>query len=80
MTVRRLRDLRRLLEAEAQMFGAKVSLEHTGSNHLRAVFSQGTNEAFIITGWSPSDFRVYRHIRADARRALRSLAAWGDQP
>jgi len=37
MTTRRTRDLRRLLEIEAQMRGARVRLEPTGGGHWRIV-------------------------------------------
>ena len=73
MTTRRTRDLRRLLEIEAQMRGARVRLEPTGGGHWRAVFSQGANEVFLITAATASDWRVHRHVRAGARRMLRTL-------
>jgi hypothetical protein len=73
MTDRRIRDLYRLLEAEAEPYGASVKIEPTAGGHLRGVFSIGACQVFIITSLSPSTWRVHRHVRADARRALRSL-------
>jgi hypothetical protein len=74
MTDRRIRDLHRLLEAEAEPYGASVKIEPTAGGHLRGVFSVGERQVFIITSFSPSStWRVHRHVRADARRALRSL-------
>jgi hypothetical protein len=73
MTARRLRDLRRLLEAEAEAYSAAVRIEHTGSTHVKAVFNVAGRQTFIITGLTPSDWRHGRKVRADARRALRNL-------
>jgi len=73
VTARRIRDLRRLLQAEAQIHGARVRIEHTGGDRLRAVFSQGANQVCVVAAATPSDWRDYRHLRARARRALRSL-------
>jgi hypothetical protein len=73
MAERRIRDLRRLLEAVAEPYGATVLIEHTRGGHLRGTFVIGTRRAFIITGLSPSDRRVGRHIEATARRTLREL-------
>ena len=73
MTARRIRDLRRLLEAEAQVYDARFRIMQTGGDHLRIVFSQGANHTFIITGSTPSDWRHRRVVRAAARRALRNL-------
>jgi hypothetical protein len=78
MTVRRIRDLRRLLEAEAQPFGADVRLERTRGDHLRAVFSQGVNKLFLIIAATPSDRRVHRQVRSGARRVLRDLTTYQD--
>jgi hypothetical protein len=75
MTSRRIRDLRRLIEAEAQVYDARFRIMQTGRDHLRIVFSQGANHAFIITASTPSDWRYCRKVRADARRALRNLSA-----
>jgi hypothetical protein len=75
MTVRRIRDLYRLLEAEAEPYGASVKIEHTAGGHLRGVFGVGERQVFIAISLSPSTRRVHRHVRADARRALRSLTA-----
>ena len=78
MTARRIRDLRRLLQAEAQVYGAHVRIEHTGSTHLRAVFSHGDGQVFILAAATPSDWREHRHLRARARRALRSIISTGE--
>jgi hypothetical protein len=72
---RRIRDLYKLLKAAAEPFGATVEIERTNGDHLRATFAIGTRRTFIITGLSPSDWRVNREVRANARRVLRSLAA-----
>ena len=73
MTDRRIRDLRRLLESVAEPYGATVSIEQTSGNHLRGVFTIGTRQTLIITGFSPSDWRVSRQVKSDARRKLREL-------
>jgi hypothetical protein len=72
MTDRRARDLRRLLEAQAEPYGAAVAIE-PGGKHLRCTFSVGHQRAFITVSRSPSDPNAHRHVRADARRALRAL-------
>ena len=74
MTDHRIRDLRRLLESEAELFGATVRVEHTNGGHLKGIFSLGEHEVFIIASFSSST-RCDRYVRADARRALRNLAA-----
>jgi hypothetical protein len=74
MADRRIRDLRRLLEAEAQPFGANLAIETTGGCHWRCIFTLGSQRAFIIASRSSSDRREHRHVRADARRTLRHLA------
>jgi hypothetical protein len=73
MTDRRIRDLRRLLETEAAVFGAIVAIETCGSGHLRCTFTVGVRAAFITASRSPSDPHTSRHVRADARRTLRHL-------
>jgi hypothetical protein len=73
MTARRIRDLYRLLEAEAAPYSASIKIEPTAGGHLRGVFSIGARRIFITISLSPSTRRVHRHVRADARRALRSL-------
>jgi hypothetical protein len=70
MTDRRLRDLRRLLETVAEHFGATVLIEQTRGNHLRGVFTVGTRQALVVTGFSPRDWRM---VQSDARRKLREL-------
>ena len=74
MTDHRIRDLRRLLESEAERFGATVRVEHTNGGHLKGIFSLGEHEVFIIASFSSSS-RCDRYVRADARRALRNLTA-----
>jgi hypothetical protein len=74
MTDRRIRDLCRLLETEAEHFGASVTVEITNGGHVRNTFRIGTRQAFVITGFSPhSAWRTHRQVRAEARRALRNL-------
>jgi hypothetical protein len=74
MTDRRIRDLRRLLEAEAERCSASIKIEPTAGGHLRGVFTVGERQAFIIISLSPSSaWRVHRRVRADARRTLRTL-------
>jgi hypothetical protein len=75
MTDHRIRDLRRLLETEAERYGAAVRVEHTNGGHLKGIFSLGEQKVFIIASFSPSTWRCDRHVRADARRALRNLIA-----
>jgi hypothetical protein len=70
---RRLRDLRRLLTAEAAPFGAKVRIERTNGSHIRGIFRVGAREASIVTAFTPGDWRFDRKVRADARRVLRNL-------
>lgn len=77
--IRSLRDLRRLLESVAEPFGATVIVEHTRGNHLRGTFAIGTRQVFIITSWSPSDWRAGRQIEANARRMLRELTGGADR-
>jgi hypothetical protein len=67
------RDLLRLLQTEASVYGAAVWIEPTNGGHLRAVFSLGANRVFTIISRSPSVRRSHLHVRADARRALRNL-------
>jgi len=73
MTDRRVRDLRRLRKAEAGLFGAAVMIEHTCGGHIKALFSIGNQQAFITTSSPNSAWRQHRHVRADARRSLKSL-------
>jgi hypothetical protein len=47
MTDRRIRDLQRLLTAEAERYGAAVRVEHTNGGHLKGIFSLGEHEVFI---------------------------------
>jgi hypothetical protein len=71
---RRIRDLYRLLAVEAEPYGATVRVERTNGGHLKCIFSVGEHEVFVVTSFSPSStWRFGRHVRADARRALRSL-------
>jgi hypothetical protein len=74
VTGRRLRDLRRLLQAEAEPHGAVGRIERTGGSHLKATFDVAGRQTFIITSWSPSTWRFGCYVRAEARRALRELA------
>jgi hypothetical protein len=78
MTDRRIRDLRRLLEAEAERYGASVTIELTGGSHLKHIFRVGERQTFIICAFSPhNSWRLHRQVRAEARRALRSHGAAG---
>jgi hypothetical protein len=74
VTTRRIRDLRQLLETVAEGYGATVLIERTRGNHLRGVFTVGTQQTFIITGLSPGDWRERRKVESVARRKLRELA------
>jgi hypothetical protein len=69
---RRYRDLLRLLRVEAAAYGACVWIEQTNGSHLRATFSRGGERRFIIMSLSPRS-RDDLVVRADARRALRTL-------
>ena len=73
MTVRRIRDLHRLCRGEAEPFGAGVRIERTGGDHLEVIFTVGGGTAFVITSLTPGCWRRDRHVRAEARRALRTL-------
>jgi hypothetical protein len=74
VTARRIRDLHRLLEAEAEPYGAVVRVERTSGSHLKAVFNVGGRETFVITSFSPhSTWRADRKVRAQPRRSLRNL-------
>jgi hypothetical protein len=73
--IRRMRDLRRLVESVAAPYGAVAVVELTNGSHLRVTFTLGTRRGFIVTGFSPGDRRINRIVRADARRALKRLAA-----
>jgi hypothetical protein len=67
------RDLHRLCQAEAEPFGAAVRIEHTGHGHLKAIFAVGVRTAFVITSSTSGCWRRDLMVRADARRALRTL-------
>jgi hypothetical protein len=73
MADRRIRDLRRLLEAVAEPYGATVAIERTTDGHLRSTFVAGPHSVFIITSFSPSDQRARWNVTADARRALKHM-------
>jgi hypothetical protein len=75
MTDRRIRDLRRLLTDEAAPYGARVRIEKTNGSHLKSTFSVGEREAYMVSAYTPSDWRASRKVRADARRILRNLIA-----
>jgi hypothetical protein len=75
VTDRRLRDLLRLLTAEAAPFGARVRIEKTAGSHIKSTFSVGAREGFIVSAFTPGDWRYARKVRADARRVLRNLSA-----
>jgi len=75
MTDRRIRDLRRLLETEAERYGASVIVDLTNGSHVRGTFRIGDRHTFIFTGFSPGNWRVHRKVRSDARRALRNPTA-----
>jgi hypothetical protein len=70
MADRRIRDLRRLLQAVAEAYGAAVVVEQTRGNHLRGTFVVGNRQAFIVASWWP---HASRQVEADARRKLREL-------
>jgi len=72
MTVRRGRDLHRLLAVEAEPYGAAVCVEHANGGYLKGITVNG-REAFVIASLTPGPQRCDRHVRADARRVLRSL-------
>jgi hypothetical protein len=72
MTDRRMRDLRRLLEATAEPYGATIRIEHSG-RHLRCTFTIGARQGYIVTSFTPSDWRFHRKVERDARRMLHSL-------
>jgi hypothetical protein len=73
MTVRRGRDLHRLLVVEAEAYGATVRVERTNGGHLKGIFSIGECEMFIIASFASGCFYRDRNVRTDARRVLRSL-------
>jgi hypothetical protein len=76
MTARRIRDLRRILEAEAEPYGASVTIELTNGSHLRHIFRLGDRHVFVISALSPhNSWRTHRQVRAEARRVLRQLAS-----
>jgi hypothetical protein len=70
---RRTRDLKRSLTAIAQPFGAAVTIELTGSGHIRAIIVLGDTTLSIVTAATPSDWRSQRNLEAFARRKLRAL-------
>jgi hypothetical protein len=72
---RRLRDLQRLLADEAAPYAARVRIEKTNGSHVKSTFSIGVRKAFIVSAYTPSDWRFARKVRADARRVLRNLRA-----
>lgn len=74
MTARRERDLRRRLLVLAEPFGAKVAIDHTGANHLRATVSRGARYVTLYFALTPSDVRNDLNETAYARRKLRSIA------
>jgi hypothetical protein len=68
------RDVRRLLAAIADESGGKlVKVDFTGRAHLRATFVRGRVTAIMTFGSTPSDWRTFRNIAADTRRALRRI-------
>jgi hypothetical protein len=74
MTDCRVRDLYLLLlVVEAEPFGATVRVEHANGGHLKGIFTVNGREAFVIASLTAAPWRCDRHVRADARRALRSL-------
>ena len=74
MTTRRLRDLRRLFEAEAQVYGARVRIERTNGHHFKAIFNVDGYQTFIIAAYNPHNTYTFgRKVRAQVRRTLRSL-------
>ena len=70
---RRRRDLQRMSEAEAQRAGARlVTIESSGSGHLRGVFvKRGGESVSIFFSNTPNDVYSGRKAVADVRRALR---------
>jgi hypothetical protein len=75
MSLRKLRDLRRLLDPIAASFGATVTIEKTNRGHLRATFMIDERRGCIIVSSTPSDWRADHKVEADARRTLRCLTA-----
>jgi hypothetical protein len=73
---RHQRDLTRLLHEVAEPYGAAVSVEKTNGGHYRASFTIGGQTRFIVASSSPSDFRAYYKVRADARRVLTQLTSF----
>jgi hypothetical protein len=68
------REVRRILAAIAEENEARlVGLKYTGRSHLRALFVKGRVTATITLSNSPSDFRTYRYVVADAKRVLRQI-------
>jgi hypothetical protein len=74
MADRRIRDLRRLLQAVAEPYGATVAIERANGGHLRSTFVRGPHSIFIISSFSPGDRRARWNVTADARRALKHMA------
>jgi hypothetical protein len=71
---RRLRDLRRSLDAIAETCGvAFEGIELTGGGHYRATFRCGNVVVPIYMSATPSDWRAQHKIKAFARRKLRSM-------
>jgi hypothetical protein len=63
------REIRRVLAAIAEENEAKlVGIEYTGRTHLRATFVRGGVTATITFGNTPSDWRTFRNVAADAKR------------
>ena len=57
VTARRERELKRRLLVLAEPIGAKVAIDHTGANHLRATVSRGARYVILYFALTPSDVR-----------------------
>jgi hypothetical protein len=78
MCDRRIRDLKRQLTALAGELGCSVKIATTNGGHIRATFSAGNRSAHVFSAFSPSDWRNWKNVRADARRAVRRLQTTGE--
>ena len=72
MNVRHVRDPYRQLVVEAGLYGSAVCARANGGQ-LKGIFAVNGREAFVMASLTPARWRCDRHVRADARRALRSL-------
>jgi hypothetical protein len=73
---RRQRDLRRRLLSLAGP-KAKVKMEHSGGNHLRATLNRGDRSLVFFFSLTPSDQRGMYAETAFVRRKLRTIQTGG---